>query len=282
MAIGLGIREAYRTITRNNSLFVLSLLVAAISFYLLSLFALITVNLYKMVAALEDKIEIIAFLDEHSDVERLRSNISKINGVLDVVYVSPEKALKDLQGEMNENKEVLKVFEDNPLPASLRIKLAPRYRNTAGLREISDKITLLKGIKETIFGGELVDQLKSITGIITTFDVGLLLVIVLSVIFVIFQTIKLTIFAQSLEIEIMKLVGASNNFIITPFVFQGLIQGIAGGVIAYGLTAITVRIAVMFFSNIYFPKVYFLLGDITAGVILGVVGSSIALRRFLK
>ena len=278
----MGVREAYKTITRNSSLFVLSLLVAAISFFLLSVFALVTVNLYSLVRNLDEKIEIIAFLEEHADVQRIKSNIEKINGVREVIYMSSEKALKELQNEMNESREVLKVFEDNPLPASLRIKLQPKYRNLTGLDEISGKVLLLRGIKETIFGGELVDQLKKITRVITTFDIGLLMIIILSVVFVIFQTIKLTIFARALEIEIMKLVGASNSFIVTPFVFQGLIQGILGGLIAFILTIITVKISTSFFQDIYFPKSYFLLGDLVAGIILGVTGSSIALRKFLK
>jgi cell division transport system permease protein len=282
MALRLGLREAYRTITRNGSLFMLSLLVAAISFFLLSLFALVTVNLYALVNSLEEKIEVITFLEDHVDVDRLKTNMLKINGVRDVIYISPDVALAELQNEMNENQEVLKVFEDSPLPASLRIKLQPKYRNMAGLKEISEKVTLLRGVKEVIFGGELVDNLKRITKVITTFDIGLLIIIILSVVFVIFQTIKLTIFARSLEIEIMKLVGASNNFIVTPFVFQGLIQGVIGAFIAFILTAVTVRIGVTFFQDIYFPKSYFLLGDLVAGVVLGVLGSSIALRKFLR
>lgn len=282
MALGIGIREGYRTITRNSSLFILSLLVAAISFFLLSIFALITVNLYSFVRTLDEKIEIIAFLDEPVDIQRLQANISKINGVKEVLYISSAQALKDLQSEINESREVLRVFEENPLPASLRIKLQPRFRNVSGLSEISDKIMLLKGIKETIYGGELVDQLKKITNVITTFDIGLLLIIILSVVFVIFQTIKLTIFARAPEIEIMKLVGASNSFIIIPFIFEGLIQGILGGFITFVLTVILVQIGTSFFHNIYFPKWWFLLGDLAAGVVFGIIGSSIALRKFLK
>ena len=282
MGLRLGMREAYRTITRNSSLFILSLLVAAISFFLLSIFALVTVNLYTLVNTLEEKIEIITFLEEHSYVDRLQTNIRKINGVKDVIYVSSEKALRELQKEMNESREVLNVFEDNPLPASLRIKLQPKYRNIAGLNEISEKVMLMRGVKEVIFGGELVDQLKKITRVITTFDIGLLLIIILSVIFVIFQTIKLTIFARALEIEIMKLVGASSSFIVTPFIFQGLIQGIIGGLIAFVLTMITVRVGVSFFKDIYFPRLYFFIGDLAAGIVLGVIGSSIALRKFLR
>jgi len=282
MALGIGIREGFRTITRNSSLFFLSLLVAAISLFLLSIFALVTVNLYSLVNVLDEKIEIIAFLEEHTNAEDLKTNIIKINGVKDVIYISSETALQNLQKEMKETQEVLKVFEDNPLPASLRIKLQPCYRNAKGLAEISEKVLLLKGVRDTIFGGELVDQLKRITNVIAAFDIGLLLIIVLSVIFVIFQTIKLTIFARAPEIEIMKLVGASDSFITIPFVFQGLIQGIIGGFVAFILTTITVHIATSFFQNILFPRWWFLLGNVVFGLIFGIIGSSIALRRFLK
>ncbi len=282
MSLRIGIREGFRTIIRSRSLFILSLLVAAISFYLLSIFGLVTVNLYKMANLLDEKIEIIAFLEERTDINWLKNSIQKIAGVQEVVYVSAETALKQLQEEIAETKEIVRVFEDNPLPASIRIKLEPQYRNTKGLEEISTKVLLLKGVKDTIYGGELVEQLKRITNIMLFFDIGLLIIITLSVIFVIFQTIKLTIFAHATEIEIMKLVGATDTFITIPFVFQGLIQGVFGGIIAYILLAISVRIASSFFNIPFFPKTLFFLGIILFGMIFGIIGSSIALRRFLK
>lgn len=282
MPLRIGIREGMRTINRNSSLFFLSLFVVAISLFLLSLFALVTANLYSFVNILNDKIEIIAFLEDHAQVETLTANILKISGVTDVIYVSSEQALTDLRTELEETEEVLTVFEDNPLPASLRIRLQEKYKNIDGLEEISGKVMLLRGVRETIYGGELVDELKKITNIITIFDIGLLLIIVFSVVFVIFQTIKLTIFARSTEIEIMKLVGASDSFIATPFTFEGLVQGILGGLIAFGLTIVTIRIAMSFFSNIYFPKGWFLAINVGSGVLFGILGSSIALRRFLK
>ena len=260
MALRIGIREGFRTITRNNSLFLLSLLVTSISLFLVSLFALVTVNLYYFLNILDEKIEIIVFLDENADFESLKSNILKINGVKDVIFI----------------------FEDNPLPASLRIKLEAKFRTANGLNEISSKIMLLRGTKETIYGGELVDQLKKITHIITVFDLGLLIIIIFSLIFVIFQTIKLTIFARSTEIEIMKLVGASNSFIAIPFTFEGVVQGLLGGSIAFILTVITNRVAISFLNDVYFPQWWFLLGNLACGFIFGIIGSNIALRKFLR
>jgi cell division transport system permease protein len=269
MALRIGIREGFRTITRNNSLFLLSLLVTSISLFLVSLFALVTVNLYYFLNILDEKIEIIVFLDENADFESLKSNILKINGVKDVIFISSDQALKNLQ-------------EDNPLPASLRIKLEAKFRTANGLNEISSKIMLLRGTKETIYGGELVDQLKKITHIITVFDLGLLIIIIFSLIFVIFQTIKLTIFARSTEIEIMKLVGASNSFIAIPFTFEGVVQGLLGGSIAFILTVITNRVAISFLNDVYFPQWWFLLGNLACGFIFGIIGSNIALRKFLR
>jgi cell division transport system permease protein len=282
MSLRIGIREGLRTISRNGSLFILSLLVTSISLFLLSLFALITVNLYHFLDILDQKIEIITFLNENVDHKQLQENIKKINGVTDVVYVSSEEALRDLQAEIQETEEVLSVFEANPLPASLRIKLESRFRNAQGLQEISAKIMLMRGVTETIYGGELVGELKKITHIVTMFDLGLLAIIIFSVIFVIFQTIKLTIFARATEIEIMKLVGASNSFIAVPFTFEGIIQGILGGLIAFILTIITARAASSFITDIFYPQWLFLLGSVVSGMFFGIIGSTIALRRFLQ
>ncbi|MDH4211549.1 MAG: ABC transporter permease [candidate division WOR-3 bacterium] len=282
MSLRIGIREGVRTITRNASLFLLSLLVAAISLFLLALFSLVTVNLYKSIELLDEKIEIIVFLDRTANAQSLKENIEKINGVDQVIYVSSEQALADLKNELEDTEEILNVFEENPLPASFRVKLKSSFRNAQGLEEISDKIMLLSGIEETLYGGELVDQLKKVTRIIVMFDLGLLLIIIFSVIFVIFQTIKLTIFARSTEIEIMKLVGASNGFIAVPFTFEGIVQGFVGGIIAFLLTLVTYRVAGFFFGNLYFPHWWFLLGTIVGGILFGIIGSGIAVRRFLK
>lgn len=282
MSLRIGVREGVRTITRNGSLFFLSLLVAAISLFLLALFSLVTFNLYQAIKLLDEKIEIIAFLNERADADALKENIAKIRGVNDVIYVSSEQALADLRSELQDTEEILNVFEENPLPASFRIKLDRDFRNAPGLQEISGKIMLLAGVDETLYGGELVDQLKRVTNIIVVFDFGLLAIIIFSVIFVIFQTIKLTIFARSTEIEIMKLVGASNGFIAIPFTFEGIIQGLLGGIIAFLLTLVTYHVARYFFGSLYFPHWRFLLGTIAGGVILGIIGSGIAVRRFLK
>ena len=282
MSLRIGIREGARTITRNSSLFLLSLLVAAISLFLLALFSLVTVNLHRATRILDEKIEIIAFLDRRADVNVLQENIEKIKGVEQVIYVSSEQALLELRNELQDTEEILNVFEENPLPASFQIKLESGFRNARGLDEISSKIMLLEGIDETLYGGELVDQLKKVTNIIVIFDFGLLAIIVFSVIFVIFQTIKLTIVARATEIEIMKLVGASDGFIAIPFTFEGIVQGAIGGFIAFLLTVITHRVATYFFDNVFFPHWWFLLGTILGGMIFGVIGSSIAIRRFLK
>ncbi|MGD8979826.1 MAG: permease-like cell division protein FtsX [candidate division WOR-3 bacterium] len=282
MSLRIGIREGIRTITRNNSLFLLSLLVAAISLFLLALFTLVTVNLHHAIRILDEKIEIIAFLERRADVDALKENIQKIKGVEQVIYVSSEDALAELRNELQDSEEILNVFEENPLPASFKIKLEGRFRNAQGLDEISKKIMLLEGIDETLYGGTLVDQLKRVTNVIVIFDFGLLAIIIFSVIFVIFQTIKLTIFARSTEIEIMKLVGASDSFIAIPFTFEGIVQGAVGGFIAFLLTAITHRVATYFFDNVYFPHWWFLLGSIIGGMFFGIIGSSIAMRRFLK
>jgi cell division transport system permease protein len=250
--------------------------------FLLALFSLVTVNLYEAIRVLDEKIEIIAFLDRRAEVDLLKENIQKIKGVEQVYYISSEQALADLRNELQDTEGILNVFEENPLPASFRIELEGSHRNARGLKDISSKIMLLEGIEETLYGGELVDQLKRITNAIVMFDFGLLTIIIFSVIFVIFQTIKLTIFARSTEIEIMKLVGASNGFIAIPFTFEGIVQGSLGGFIAFLLTVITYRVATFFFDNIYFPQGWFLLGTIVGGTLFGIIGSSIAIRRFLK
>ncbi len=282
MAISTALRETRITIGRSRALFLLSLCVITVSFFVLSLFIFITLNLYALIGYFRDKLEILAFLDENYSSQEIIQYVEKISGVFSVRYISPEQALEDLKIELGPDQaRVLDVFEKSPIPPSLRVKVANRYKNARDLRDISKKISLIEGVTETVYGGEIIDRLWNFTRIFILFDILILIIIIFSIIFSVAQTIKMTILVRKDDIEIMQLVGASEQFIRLPFTFEGIIQGVVGGVISFILiTGLIYLFRIWTPTLIFYPKL-FLIGHIGLGGFFGFIGSITALNRFV-
>lgn len=261
-------------------MFTLSVGVTTISLFLLSLFGLISINLFSFVDYLEGKVAILAFLNEDANIERTISNISRISGVADVLYISKEKAFHEIQQELGSDSRILETFTENPFPPSVLISIEKRYKTGQKLKKIAEKITYLGGVDDVVYGGEEVGKLTKITKTLFLFDILLLVVIFMAILFVIFQTIKITINARWQEIEIMRLVGATEFFIKTPFYFEGLIQGALGGLFSFLLVYILKGIASSQITITFDYRTFFI-AHIGLGALFGFLGSYLALRRTL-
>ncbi len=283
MVIRTILRETFKTIGRSSALFVLSLCITTISFFVLSLFVFLTINLFSLIRYFHNKIEILVFLQEHSQIEEIIQYVQKISGVDYVKYISPEEAIDELRRDLGEDQaRVLDAFEKSPIPPSLRVRIANRYKNSADLREISRKIGLIEGVAETIYGGEIIDRIWNFTNTFILFDMLILVIIIFSVLFAVAQTIKMTILVREQDIEVMQLVGASEQFIRLPFTFEGIIQGVIGGTISFFLIlALYGLLKIWTPTLVFFPKL-FILSHIVLGGFFGFIGSITALNRFIR
>lgn len=280
MSLRISIREGIRTVQRNKVMFTLSVGVTTISLFLLSLFGLISINLFDFVDYLEGKVAILAFVNRDANIEKTIADISRISGVSDVLYISKEEAFREIQQELGSDARILETFDENPFPPSLLISIEKGYKTGIQLRQIAQKISYFGDIEDVVYGGEEVEKLTRITRTLFLFDILLLLVIFMAILFVIFQTIKITINARWQEIEIMRLVGATEFFIKSPFYFEGLIQGALGGLFSFILVYIIKGIAASQIT-IAFDYRAFLLAHIGLGALFGFLGSYLALRRTL-
>ncbi len=283
MVIRTIIRETGKTIRGSRSLFILALCITTISFFVLSIFVFLTINLFALIGYFRNKIEILVFLEENTRTEETVPYVQSIAGVEAVRYVSPEEALEDLRQELGaEQVRVLEAFEHSPIPPSLRVKLQNRYKNASALREISRKIELIKGVSETVYGGEIIDRIWNFTRTFMLFDFLILTIIIFSVIFAVAQTIKMTILVREQDIEVMQLVGASEQFIRLPFTLEGLAQGLIGGLISFVLiTSLYGLLQIWTPSLIFYPK-YFFAGHLLLGGLFGLIGASTAINRSMK
>ena len=275
-------QEAVKNIVRNKSSFFLSSSVSAACLLLFSIFLVLTVNIYRVKSVVEDRIEISAFLADNADQNELMDKISQLDGVRQVQYVSKDDALKELRADLGDNSNILDILQRNPLPASLRIKITPGYKLPTKLSELEQKVMLLKGVRETWSGREMLIKLQNVLRIVTGFDVGILIIVFLSVIFIVSRTVEATILARAREIEIMKLVGATNTMVKFPFYIEGICHGLLGSLISFLITIVLFNLTSSIVPSLHIPYMVLLVFNVFWGSVLGIGGSYIALSHVLK
>jgi len=278
------IREGIIGLKRNGVVSLIAIGVIFFSLLLFSIFLVITFNLFGVVKYAQSKVEINAFLkdDIPSDsLKALEEKIKKISGVKSVQYVSREDALKELKEEMSNVQELLEALETNPLPSSFRIKLEEGYHSLKEIEDIAKKISVFKEIEDVSYGKKFLTRLDTIVKILFIFDILVGLVISIASIFVVSNTIRLTVISRKDSIEIMQLVGATERMIKAPFIIEGMTEGFLGSIISvitiYGIFIITRR-----YFQFYFPHIYILIGIVIFGIILGFIGSRNAVNAYLS
>ncbi len=275
-------QEAFKNITRNKSSFFLSSGVSAACLLLFTIFLVLTINVYRIKNTVEDRIEISAFLTDNANQIELTDKIMQLDGVKQVQYISKDDALKELRIDLGENSNILDILQRNPLPASLRVKINPDYKLPTKLGELEQKISLLKGIRETWSGKDIIVRLHNIISVVAGFDIGILFIVFISVIFIVSRTVEATILARAREIEIMKLVGATSAMVKFPFYVEGFFQGLLGSIVSFLITVIIFYFISSFVPFLQMPYLLILVFNIFWGSILGIGGSYIALSRILK
>ena len=294
--LGYLIGEGFSNVFKNKKSTGASLMIMWATMIIFGVFLILSENINHFVQEVESEQGIQVFAtDEATDeqIKKLGEDINQIEGVNTVEYVSKEEALNQMKERFAENEDLLEGYEgeNNIFTASYVVTLTDLNLNT----QIQDQISKLENVKKITNANEVVATLidfangvKIVTGVI------LILLIIISV-FIIANTIKLTVHARRKEISIMKYVGATNSFIRWPFMVEGMIIGVIASAISIVVIAIaynfiaeqmvnssfmrTVGISLVGFSEMFSSIifVYMLLG-----VGIGAIGSIISMRKYLK
>ena len=230
-------REVLLSMIRNRWMTFASIGTVAVSLFVLGVFLILVMNMNKMAASLESQVQISVYINDNLP-EQGRNEIEKMTramkSVSAVEYVPREEALKKLQERLGENKKILDALgEANPLPNSFLVTVttADDVKKTAAA--ISD----LYGVDEVKYGQDVAANLIELTHLIRFFGLILMGLLLFATVFIISNTIRLTVFARRKEIAIMKYVGATDWFIRWPFIFEGMALGTIGG----GVSALALR-----------------------------------------
>jgi cell division transport system permease protein len=256
--------------------------VTTVSLFLFSLFLMLTSAVLRLARLTSERMEVYAYLADGADPELLKSQVSRVAGVKEVRYVSKDKALKEFQTDLGEEAYLLDLLGYNPLPPSLRLELEPSYRNPKQLFELSEKLYLLPGVEEVWYGKEVIGRLYRNLRLLVGVDLLMLMFVGFVVGFVVLQTIEMEALVRSTQTEIMSLVGATPKMIKAPFRFEGLIQGLIGGFLAFLLSALVGWAVHREFPGFQFNLWVLLLINLALGGVIGVWGADRALDRMLK
>ncbi len=284
------IKDAVVSLKRNSLMSFASISTVALSLLILGMFLVMVLNLNNMASNLESQVQISVFLqDNQSDLEmrEVGTRISKLPGVVQVTFVTKDEAMKRFKDRLGDQKSLLNALGDgNPLPNAFEVKVDQPER----VKPVAQAIGQLKGVENAKFGQDVVEQLFTLTKMIRIFGLVLILFLALAALFIISNTIRLTVFARRREIGIMKYVGATDWFIRWPFLLEGMILGFGGALLAvlllnqtYGALVNQVHDSLAFLPLI--PKYPFITNLsvvlVLLGTGIGALGSTISLRRFM-
>jgi cell division transport system permease protein len=282
-------REALLSFRRAPLLSVLSVTTIAFSLFTVGLFGLVAVNLREALRGLEERVEIVAFTLRGTPSETIAlatQDIAAFPEVRDVGYVSEEEALRRARAELVEFRDAYRDIQVNPLPASIEVRMKDGYRDAATVERVAQRLRGFGFIEDVRFGREWVqklDHLRNITGI-----VGLVIGLAFAAVAVVIigVTIRLTLLQRAREIAIMRLVGATNWFIRGPFLLEGGLKGLLGGLLSLvlcyaGYILFRDRSGGTLSGLIFFrPEQMVLI--IVFGVLLGLGGSLVSVGRHLR
>lgn len=281
------LKEAFRGFNSAKLSTIASVFTITLSLISIAIYFTLSVNSNKIIKSVKDKVEIEVFIDDSATpdiVGVLKEKIRTIGGVKQITYISKEDAAKFFENEFG--KDMLDIFESNPLPASFKINLYDEYKSTERINKIKNQLSTLPNIQDIVFPEKNLEIIEKNSSGLLFINLVILIIITISSVFLVSNTIRLVISARKKIIETFKLLGATNSFIMTPFLIEGFSQGFSGGLFASGILYILFLIYSSRFNQndlkIEFASFEYLIYLTLIGIILGLVGSAFSVKRFLK
>ncbi len=279
------IREAWAAIRRAPLLTALSAAMVALALFVVGLFGVATWNLQQALNRIEERVEVIAYVRDDVRPDELslaEEELLRMPEVRNVRYISKEEALATARQDLPEFEDLFLELEVNPLPASLELELEDGFRTPEAVARVADLASLYPFVEDVRYGRDWVDRLFLLQriGAITTGVLGTAFAVVAALI--IGTAIRIALFARREEIYVMRLVGATHGFIQRPFLLEGAVTGVFGGLLAVALTyGSYLAVSRLIFRLEWIPLSWMVAG-VGAGVVFGLLASALAVRRHLQ
>lgn len=283
--------EACKSFWRNSFMSIASIVTVALSFFILGIFAIMVANLDNFADNLENQVQISVYLKDGLTTEQVMGvgkRLKALPEVRQIKFTNKDQAMTELKERMKDQPGILEALEGkNPLPTSYEIT----FTQAGAVKKAAQIVATYPEVESSHYGQEIIEQLLNITRVIRWGGMALIVLLTVATLFIISNTIRLTVFARRKEIGIMKYVGATNWFIRWPFLLEGLLLGFIGGVIAdaalvqfYRFVTSEIHHSLAFLPLVGMnPFMYQVgIGVLLLSMIIGAVGSTISLKRYMK
>lgn len=284
-------KEALKSMKRNGLMTLASISTVALSLFMLGVFLCGVINLNNMASSLENQVQLSIYLKDGLTTDQIMAvgkQIKAIPNLKHLEFVNKEQAMKEFKARLGDQQQLVNALGDvNPLPNSYVLT----FDNPSDVKATTKLATTFQGVESTHYGQDIVEELFRITQVIRIGGIVLIAFLAAATLFIISNTIRLTVFARRKEIAIMKYVGATNGFIRWPFLIEGMLLGLVGAIIAvlcvgefYHFITMEVSESLAFFPLVpmfpffYDVAIYILVG----GIIVGAIGSTISLKQYMK
>lgn len=294
--LGRSIRDAFKSVFRNFSLSLASISCIAITLIIVAVSIVVSFNVENFTQEIERDLTIVVFVDNDAtqeEINNVKQELEKINEInkKEIVYKDKNSIKNDMAKESEVFNTVMAEWDekDNPLKDTFQVKV----KNAEKIGVTADKIKKIKKVSVVRYGEGMVEKMISSFETIKKITYIAVIALILVTIFLIINTIKLTIFSRKREISIMRLVGASNFTIKTPFIIEGMILGMIGSLLPIGLIIFGYPALYDKLGGYVFSPLVKLIGSasfvyntslivLVIGIIVGMIGSASAVRKYLK
>lgn len=283
--------ETFRSLCRNRFMAVASVLTVTLSMFILGVFLSAVLNINHMASYLENQVEMTVYLKDGLTTDQVMGigkYLKAQPGMKEIKFTNKDQAMKDFRERMGDQQGLLDAINGNPLPASYQMS----FQTPEQLKTAAEVVAKYQGVETVQYGKDIIEQLYKVAQVIRLSGIVLIIFLAGAELFIISNTIRLTVFARRREIQIMKYVGASNGFIRWPFLFEGMVIGFLGSGFASFILWEGYKMVVSEMAEaglVFIPLIplwpfmgYTTLIILAAGIVIGVMGSAISLRKYMK
>lgn len=283
--------ETFKSLFRNKLMSLASILTVTLSMFILGAFLCVVYNIDHMATYLESQVEMSVYLKDGlntNQVMMVGSALKKQPGVQSITFTSKDKAMEEFKQQLGAQAGILDAVSGNPLPASYKMS----FDTPEHLKQAAAAAQKYQSVDTVQYGQDIIEQLYKIAQFIRVAGVVIIVFLAGAELFIISNTIRLTVFARRREIQIMKYVGATDSFIRWPFIFEGVVIGLIGSGIASGILWEGYQFVIRSMHDaglVFIPLVnlwpfmgYTIAVLLVAGIIIGALGSAISMRKYMK
>lgn len=284
-------KETFYSLFRNKFMAVASVLTVTLSMFILGVFLCAVLNINHMATYLENQVEMTVYLKDGLTTDQVMTVGKKLKALPDlkeIKFTNKDQAMAEFKNRLGDQQGILDAINGNPLPSSYSTSFA----TPASLKNAVNIVSKYQEVDSVQYGQDIIEQLYKVAQVIRIGGMILIVFLAGAELFIISNTIRLTVFARRREIQIMKYVGATNGFIRWPFIFEGMIIGFLGSGLASFILWEGYKMVLMEMTKaglVFIPMIslwpfigYITVMLLAAGVIIGILGSTLSLRKYMK